>query len=247
MRKFAYLLIIASIIMSCGSNETENKESSTSYEDALAKMNKSYHTILVEEVIQTENYSYIRYTQDGNEYWGAISKRPIDEGKTYYYRNAMEMKNFESKALERVFPSIWFINDFSEVSPEMMTKKADKSENLAQGHTAAKDVHQKIQVEKPNGGYSLAEIFEKKSDLKDTDVLVKGQVVKLNENIMNTNWIHIQDGTSYNKLYDLTITTKDQINFKVGDIVAFKGKLVLNKDFGYGYQYDYLIEDAKIQ
>ena len=36
-------------------------------------------------------------------------------------------------------------------------------------------------------------------------------------------------------------------NFKVGDIVTFEGKLVLNKDFGYGYKYDYLVEKATIK
>lgn len=247
MRKFVYLLLIAGITMSCGSNETQSEDSSTSYKDALARMNQSYHTILVDEVIQTDNYSYIRYTQDGKEFWGAISKRPIEEGKTYYYQNAMEMKNFNSKALDRVFPSIWFINDFSDISPEKISQKADKSEDLAKGHTKADDIHQQIQVDKIEGGYSLAEIFEKKSDLEGTEVLVKGQVVKLNLNIMNKNWIHIQDGTSYNDLFDLTITTINPIDFEVGDEVAFKGKLILNKDFGYGYKYDYIIEDATIQ
>lgn len=247
MKKYIYLLFIIGILISCGSNETKESSSEVTYQDALAKMNNSFHTIVVEEVIQTSNYSYIRYKQDGRDYWGAISKRDLEEGKTYYYRDAMEMKNFESKALERVFPSIWFINDFTDISPDQMNQKVEKSENIAMGHNTAQDVHQKIDVEKPEGGYSLAEIFEKKSELKDKEVLVKGQVVKINREIMKTNWVHIQDGTSFNNVFDLTITTSDEINFKEGDIVAFKGKLVLNKDFGYGYQYDYLIENANIQ
>lgn len=247
MKKYIYLTLILGILASCDSNETKEKSSEVSYQDALAIMNNSFHTIVVKEVIQTSNYSYIKYKENGKDYWGAISKRPLEEGKTYYYREAIEMKNFESKTLNKVFPSIWFINDFSDVSPNNKNQKANKSDNLSKDHTAAKDVHQNIEVEKPNGGYSLAEIFEKKSNLKGTEVLVKGQVVKLNVNIMNTNWVHIQDGTSYNDLYDLTITTNDQINFKVGDVVSFKGKLILNKDFGYGYKYDFLLENAHIQ
>jgi len=249
MRKFIYVIMLAGIMISCGSNENQENTnaSETSYEDALARMNQSFNTIVVEEAIQTDNYTYIRYHQDGNEYWGAISRRPIEEGKTYYYQDAMEMKNFQSKSLDRVFPSIWFINNFSDNPPEKVVKNASKSDDLAQGHTAAKDMHQNIQVEKADGGKTLAEIFEMKSDLEGQEVMVKGQVVKLNLNIMNKNWIHIQDGTSFNDLFDLTITTTDAINFKEGDIVAFKGKLKLNQDFGYGYQYDFLLEDAKIQ
>lgn len=247
MKKFIYSLFITGIFLSCGSSETQNDSSSSTYKDALARMNQSFHAIVVDEVIESGSYSYIKYTQDGHEHWGAVARQPIEEGKTYYYQNAMEMKNFHSKSLDRIFPSIWFINDFSNVSPESSTQKSTTSDDLAQGHHTAKDVHQQIEVEKVAGGYSLAEVFKKKSELKDTEVLIRGQVVKLNENIMKTNWIHIQDGTSYNDLFDLTVTTNDQINFKVGDVITVKGKLVLNKDFGYGYKYDYLIEDAKIQ
>jgi len=35
--------------------------------------------------------------------------------------------------------------------------------------------------------------------------------------------------------------------FKVGDIVTIEGKIALNKDFGYGYVYDVIIEDATIK
>lgn len=247
MRKFIYLFLIIGIFISCASNESQNETSNASYEDALSRINQSFHTIVVDEVIQTDNYSYIRYDQDGKELWGAISKRSIEVGKTYYYSNAMEMKNFQSKSLDRVFASIWFINDFSDISPEKMNKKVDKSEDIAMGHNSSEDVHQHIEVEKAEGGYSLSEIFEQKSELKGKEIIVKGQVVKTNLNIMNKNWIHIQDGTSFNDIFDLTVTTNEPIDFKIGDIVTFKGKLILNKDFGYGYKYDYLLEDATIQ
>ena len=59
---------------------------------------------------------------------------------------------------------------------------------------------------------------------------------------MNKNWIHLQDGTSYNGFNDITITSLEKI--KVDDIVSLKGTVVLNKDLGSGYKYDILIEDA---
>jgi hypothetical protein len=33
---------------------------------------------------------------------------------------------------------------------------------------------------------------------------------------------------------------------KLGDIILVEGTLVLNKDFGAGYKYDVIIEDAQI-
>ena len=59
---------------------------------------------------------------------------------------------------------------------------------------------------------------------------------------MNKNWVHIQDGTGGENTFDLTITTLDEV--KLGAIVKFEGTVVINKDFGHGYKYDLLLEDA---
>ena len=61
---------------------------------------------------------------------------------------------------------------------------------------------------------------------------------------MGKNWIHIQDGTGAKGTNDLTITTKNIV--KLGDIILVEGTLELDKDFGSGYKYDIIIEDAKI-
>lgn len=61
---------------------------------------------------------------------------------------------------------------------------------------------------------------------------------------MNKNWMHIQDGTKYGEIYDLTVTSKDSA--KVGDVVVFQGAISVNKDFGAGYTYEVIMEDAKI-
>ena len=62
---------------------------------------------------------------------------------------------------------------------------------------------------------------------------------------MDRNWIHIQDGTSDNGNFDLTITTNEEV--VVNDVVVFKGKITLNKDFGAGYSYEVIMEEAKVQ
>ena len=59
---------------------------------------------------------------------------------------------------------------------------------------------------------------------------------------MKKNWVHIQDGTEHNGKFDLVATTK--MNFKVDDIVTLKGEVFLNQDFGYGYTYELLMNNA---
>ena len=61
---------------------------------------------------------------------------------------------------------------------------------------------------------------------------------------MKKNWIHIQDGTEFDGKFDLTITTDQEV--KVGDKISVEGNVHLDKDFGFGYFYDVIVEDAKI-
>lgn len=62
---------------------------------------------------------------------------------------------------------------------------------------------------------------------------------------MGKNWIHIQDGTSDTDNYDLTLTTQNKAN--MGDVITIKGTVYLKKEFGAGYSYDLIIEEALIK
>jgi hypothetical protein len=61
---------------------------------------------------------------------------------------------------------------------------------------------------------------------------------------MGKNWVHVQDGTGSSGSNDLTATTADTA--KVGDTVLVSGKITQNKDFGAGYRYALILEDAKV-
>jgi hypothetical protein len=75
-------------------------------------------------------------------------------------------------------------------------------------------------------------------------VKVRGKVIKLNNMIMNRNWVHLQDASVEGQEVDLTLTTTD--NVMLGAVVAFEGKITLNKDFGAGYKYDIIMEEARL-
>ena len=102
------------------------------------------------------------------------------------------------------------------------------------------------EIELAEGGISLADLFESMNDYADKLVIVRGKIVKLNNNIMGKNWIHIQDGTAYSGENDLTITSDVEVKVNVDDIVTFKGIITLNKDVGAGYFYKIIMEEAKI-
>lgn len=110
------------------------------------------------------------------------------------------------------------------------------------GKVAASDAE--VEITKPEGELSIADVYSGKADYSTKEFEIRGVVVKVNDQVMGKNWVHIQDGTGTGGNFDLTITT--QANVKVGDEVIFKGKLTLEKDFGAGYFYDVIMEDGTL-
>jgi hypothetical protein len=96
------------------------------------------------------------------------------------------------------------------------------------------------------GGKTIAEVYTEKAGLAGKPVSVRGKVVKVNASIMDRNWIHVRDGSGAEGTNDLTVTTTGTPP-AVGDTVLVTGPVILNKDFGMGYEYDVMIEDAEVK
>jgi hypothetical protein len=165
----------------------------------------------------------------------AAPKAEIKEGEVLTYNQAMEMKNFESKDLKKTFESIFFVD-------KLDSKLGVGTMNQPMKPTITEE---NIKVEKAAGGITIAQLFANPSAYANKTVTIKGKVVKMNSGIMGKNWLHIQDGTKSGEDFDLTVTTIDNVG--KDDVVTVTGKIVLNKDFGYGYSYKVLLEDAKVQ
>ena len=101
-------------------------------------------------------------------------------------------------------------------------------------------------IAKAEGGKTVAEVFAEKDALAGKPVTVRGKVVKTNADIMGKNWLHVRDGSGAEGTNDLTITTAPGTMPNVGDTVLVTGNVSLNKDFGMGYTYDVLVEDAQV-
>ncbi|MDP2089854.1 MAG: hypothetical protein Q8J84_10695 [Flavobacteriaceae bacterium] len=223
------------------------KSNNENYEPIQKVENTNLHQVTVKEVLNATAYTYLFVAEGEKEYWMAIPLTDIEVGKTYTYEGGMEMKNFESKDLNRTFESVYFVENLIDSDapvktepkttedPHGMTKKVEVGETstkLMDGVTLAK------------GAISLHDLFSGKDKLAGKTVILTGKVVKFNPDIMFKNWIHLQDGTSFKGLNDILITTLAKIN--VDEIVTLKGTVFLNKDLGAGYKYDILIEDAVI-
>ena len=102
-----------------------------------------------------------------------------------------------------------------------------------------------ISVTPCDGCVKISDLMAEKKTYAGKVISVTGQVVKYNPEIMGKNWIHIQDGSEYQGVYDLTVTSDQPA--KVGDIMTFEGRIAIDKDFGYGYFYPVIMEDARVK
>lgn len=224
--------VIAVIALSSACNSGSKTKDATSQ--------PGVHKVIVQEVIQTSSYTYLRVKEDEKEMWLAVTSMDAAKDQTFYFKNYMEMNDFKSKELNRTFKSIYFIEKIS-TTPDMEDPDKKKFESHGSKVEVTK-IDKKI--EPVAGGTSIATLFEKKQSFTGKSVKVKGQVMKFSEGIMSKNWIHLQDGTEFSGKFDLTITTDTIV--KVGDIITVEGKIILDKDFGYGYFYEMMMENAKL-
>jgi len=91
---------------------------------------------------------------------------------------------------------------------------------------------------------TVAALNQEKATFAGQTISAKGKVVKVNNGIMGRNFVHVQDGTGDANSNNLVVTSNQTAS--VGDTVTISGVVVVNRDFGSGYAYPLLIEEASI-
>jgi len=91
---------------------------------------------------------------------------------------------------------------------------------------------------------TVEQVYLQKDQLAGKPVQLSGKVVKVNNGIMKRNFLHIQDGSGKEGTNDLILTST--ATAAVGDQISVTGVVTLNRDFGMGYSYPVLVEEAQI-
>lgn len=202
----------------------------------------------VVETMDAMNYTYLMVDTGEETFWAATTQTPVKVGDAVLVPSGTPMPNFHSKELDRTFDMIYFV-------PSVVVNgdtPAAVAQALPEGHPGTPGGSTKVTatdvdlsgIEPAEGGVTVAEVHANKADLAGKEIKFRGKVVKFSPQIMKKNWLHIQDGTGENGTSDLTVTTDAQA--EVGDTVLITGVLKTDVDFGYGYKYDVLVEDANV-
>ena len=199
----------------------------------------------VTDVLEAAGYTYVEVDTGKEKVWAAATTTPLNVGDMVAFTTEMMMQNFHSSTMNRDFPIIYFVSRFitDDASPAgASTAMASPHDTIKSTSTATATATAIKGINKVVGGNTIAEIYADKQKLNGKAIRVRGQVTKYNTNVMGKNWLHIRDSST---LDDLTITTANTA--AIDAIVVVEGKLTLDKDFGYGYVYPIIVEDASVK
>ena len=235
MNKIKYISLFISVLLIVSCKEKSNY---SKINTPQVSTKTTVHKVVINEYIGGQTYAYLNVTEGDKTYWMAIPDKEVKKGETYYYDGGMLMKDFKSEQLNKVFDEIVFVEGIR--SSEELLKKVPN--NVHTHENTVDDVV--VKIDKAANGITIETLLSGKKSYSGKEVILRGKVIKVNNGIMDKNWVHIVDGTQFEDDKSITITTQELV--KVGDVVTFKGKVILDKDFGYGYVYDILLEEGQL-
>jgi len=200
----------------------------------------------VAETMDAGGYTYVRLETASGEAWAAGPGTPVAVGQTVQVSNPQAMPGFHSPTLDRTFETIYFGSALVGVAAGDGAASADPGAEILPTGSSAAPAGASVAgaVERAAGGQTVEELIVGKDAWVGKEILLRAEVVKFTPEVMGKNWLHVQDGTGGEGTNDLTITTQAKV--AIGDVVLVKGKLVADKDFGYGYKYALIVEDAEV-
>ncbi|MBI4522329.1 MAG: hypothetical protein HY695_00810 [Deltaproteobacteria bacterium] len=240
MKTILYVISVALVIMGTGCKSEMRKAAVAAGQETEQKAGT------VVEYINAGNYTYVHVDTGTEKVWAAAPAFQVKVGDHVVVPTNMPMKNYRSESLGRTFNVVYFAGSI----PGAGSK--DAGSQLPAGHpqiTASDNRAAAAPIDlsgiaKLKGGKTVAEVHNEKTNLSGKEVAVRGKVVKYNSGILGKNWIHLRDGTGAEGTNDLTVTTDGES--KVGDTVVARGVLATDKDFGSGYKYAVVLENARI-
>ena len=200
----------------------------------------------VVETMDAAGYTYVLLDTGDGQLWFASQPVPMAVGDVVQTDTGLAMEDFTSNALGRSFDVIYFAETFQNLSAGAVPEGSPQT-GLPPGHPVKPaQFEDAIAVEAFEEGKDIAWVYANGDSLAGQPVTLRGQVVKYNANILGTNFLHIRDGSgdAADGSNDIIVTTQAEV--AVGQTIVVSGTVVLDKDYGAGYSYPLLVEEATV-
>lgn len=174
----------------------------------------------VTEALHGDGRSYLRISEASYDFWVSVPALEVRVGDSILLGTGPLREHVHSADLGRDFDAM------TEIEAAKVGKVADAI------------------LAPPAGGIAIQTVYAQKAALAGTPVKVRGRVVKANLGIFGKNWYHLRDGSGVEGSNDLVVTTSAEA--RLGDTVVAEAPLTIDRDFGFGYFFMVILEDASV-
>lgn len=203
----------------------------------------------VVENVAAGAYTYTRVrADDGTETWAAAPGGSPAPGSVVTFTTTLPMANFHSDALKRDFTMVYFVAGYDTAAAAGPTVPAwHPPVQPGEDCPPVDPAKMAAVIASAEGGAPVMDVgtvWHDRASVAGTRVTVRGQVTRFTAGVMGRNWIHLRDGTGAAGTDDLTITTTGTA--AVGETIVVTGTVRTDQDFGNGYRYAVLVEQASV-
>lgn len=254
-RPLAFLFLLATVALAgCGGDDAsaQTGDVTTTTEPAPAS-NPSLRVGTVLETMDGGGYTYALLDVGGEKVWIAGPSAPVEVGATIETPIGNEMRDFRSNTLDRTFDVVWFVGGIqqpgSTPDPAAAVAAAHGGADPAPHGAGAAEPVPSGPIEPLADGKTVAAILGDPAGLAGQVVALRGRVTKVNRGILGADWLHVQDGSGSAEAgtNDLTVMAVPGAVVKVGDVAVIRGKVATDQDFGMGYAYAVLLQEATVE
>jgi len=240
------LVTILALAVGCEEKGPTNVEQTAPQKPSVDESAANGFSGIALETMKADRYTYVQVDIGTEKIWAATPEFLGEVGDTVVVPQGLAMQNFHSKTLERDFEVVYFVGAITVAGSDQGSSQMAGTSFMhpPSGVKGSKPQIEVSGIKRAKDGKNVAEIFAGSEELAGKQVTVRGKVVKFLPQIMGKNWLHLQDGSGSEGTNDLTVTTTTTV--EVGDVVMVNGVVSVDRDFGFGYEYDVIIEDAEV-
>ena len=246
------LFLLAAVVMAARAEESDpsaaEQPATPAHAPPRTGVASGSLTGTVIETVNAAGYTYVHFDTGKKKVWAAAPEFVVEVGETVTISGPMPMPDYHSKTLDRTFELVYFV---ARVEVEGAESKSAESPSgkpswarTGSGAAAEGSEVDLSGIEKAAGGKTVEELYAGKGDLAGQEIVVRGRVVKFTSGVMGRNWLHLRDGTGAPGSDDLTVTTDAMV--EMGSTVLVRGRVAADRDFGAGYKYELIVENAEI-
>ncbi len=202
----------------------------------------------VQHIQKAGKYTYLQLDQKGKEVWVATTSSHVLVGDEIDYSEALLIENFDAKSLNRKMDKIYFTGGVRIVGGPSISKDAhlpdDEVHNKKQKDKITATAPAKGEIPRAENGITIEEIYLKLDNLEGKKVNVRARVMKVNRNILGTNWITLQDGTGNAPDNKLIALSSDIAG--IAETITVTGTVKTDINLGAGYKFRVVIHEASL-